>query len=352
MLVKNRFLDYNVCVYKIEPISPQTRDDWDATIQQCPNSTVFQSSAWRDALANSFKQLKPVYLLIKHDESIIGGVPAFVFQPIPGIRMWYSMPWNLFGGPQIINSVTVNREMLISVFESYLQSVASEKGWCELCWTLSPEDSNIYGKYLTTHGYKQTQRFTHLLKTNTDIDSLWQAYNKRVRGAVRKAQKSGVKVMDAESDSDLSKFYSMYLTTVKRLGGTPKPQKLIKYLLQHDIAKLAIATYQDTIIAGLLYLYFNHTVTLWCEASLPEYLQYRPNNAIFHHIITWACNEGYEWVDFGASPPENKGLIAHKDQYRAKKTDFCSYTKTILPFKKSIWTSSECMFRKIYTWLQ
>ena len=95
-------------------------------------------------------------------------------------------------------------------------------------------------------------------------------------------------------------------------------------LLQQGVAKLAIASYEGRIIAGLLYLYYNQTVTLWCEASLPEYLQYRPNNAIFHHIITWACKEGYEHVDFGASPPENEGLIAHKEQYRAKKTDFCS----------------------------
>ena len=221
-----------------------------------------------------------------------------------------------------------------------------------MCWTLSPDDSVKYGDALTSAGYEKTDHFTHHLKTDCDIDSLWQDYNKRVRGAVRKARKSGVVVTDTDCDKDISAFYNMYLATVKRLGGTPKPHKLMRYLLHHGIAKLAIATYQDTIIAGLLYLHFNRTVTLWCEASLPEFLQYRPNNAIFHHIITLACEEGYEWVDFGASPPENVGLIAHKEQYRAKRTDFCSYTKTILPMQRSLWTSSESLLRKIYTRLQ
>lgn len=339
-------------VYTLEPISPQSSDDWDVVIKQCPNSNAFQSAVWRDALTHAFKQLNPVYLLIKQDGAAIGGIPALTFKPIPGIRLWYSMPWNLTGGPHIIDSVDVNREKLISSIENYLLSIASEKGWCELCWTFSPEDSVNYRDVLKSHEYVQSDHFTHLLKTEGDIDSLWQAYNKRVRGAVRKAEKSGVKVTDTDNEKDLSMFYSMYLKTVKRLGGTPKPQKLMKYLLQHGIARLAIATYQDTIIAGLLYLYFNRTVTLWCEASLPEYLQYRPNNAIFHHIITWACNEGYEWVDFGASPPENPGLIAHKEQYRATKTDFCTFTKTLMPFKKSIWTNSESLLRKIYTWMQ
>lgn len=352
ILVKKCFFNYNVCVYTLEPLTHQNCADWDSVILQCLNSTAFQGSVWRDTLANSFKQLDPIYFLIKQDETVIGGVPAFVFEPIPTIRLWYSMPWNLFGGPQIINTVQVNPEDLVSTIETYLKTTSTEKGWCELCWTLSPEDTIKYGDFLIRTGYERTERFTHILKTNGDVDSLWHAYNKRVRGAVRKAQKSGVEVINTESDEDLSTFYDMYLRTVKRLGGTPKPHALMKMLLQHGVAKLAIATYQGSIIAGLLYLYFNRTVTLWCEASVPEYLQYRPNNAIFHHIITWACKEGYVWVDFGASPPENEGLIAHKEQYRAQKTNFCSYTKIVSPFKRSLWTRSETALRKIYTWMQ
>ncbi len=352
ILAKKYLFNYNVYVYTLEPLTSQNDNEWDSTIQQCPNSAAFHGTVWKDALDTSFKQLNPVYLLIKQDETVIGGVPAFVFEPIPTIRLWHSMPWNLFGGPQIINSVEVDTASLISTIETYFKTASSEKGWCELCWTLSSTDSIKYGDFLTENGYERTERFTHTLKTNGDIDVLWYAYNKRVRGAVRKAQKSGVEVTNTESDADLSTFYDMYLMTVKRLGGTPKPRSLMKMLLQHGVAKLAIAKYCGTIIAGLLYLYFNRTVTLWCEASVPAYLQYRPNNAIFHHIITWACKEGYEWVDFGASPPENEGLIAHKEQYRAKRKDFSTYTKIVSPFKRSLWTRSEGMLRKIYTWLQ
>lgn len=352
ILVKKYLFNYNVHVYTLEPLTPQNCKDWDSVIQQCPNSTAFQSTAWRDTLANSFKQLAPVYLLIKQEGVVIGGMPAFVFEPIPGVRLWDSVPWNLFGGPQIIDSVKVDTVSLISTLETYLETASVENRWCELRWTLSPEDALKYGDLLKEMGYEQTERFTHILKTNRDIDALWHAYNKRVRGAVRKAQKSGVEVTDIESDENLSTFYDMYLMTVKRLGGTPKPRALMKMLLQQDVAKLAVATYEGKIIAGLLYLCYNRTVTLWCEASLTEYLQYRPNNAIFHHIITWACKEGYEWVDFGASPPENHGLIAHKEQYRAQKTDFYSYTKVVSPFKRALWTRSEAALRKIYTWMQ
>lgn len=317
-------------------------------IQQCPNTTAFQSLAWREALVNAFKQLTPVYLLIKEQDSVIGGIPAFVFQPIPGIRLWQSMPWNLFGGIHLMNSVDVNPETLITSIET----AAMKNGWCEIRWTLTPEQTATYGGYFTKIGYERTHHFTHLLKTSEDVDTLWRAYNKRVRGAVRKAEKSGVTVTDTNSEAALSKFYDMYLMTVRRLGGTPKPRSLMQTLLQQKVAKLAIATYRGTIIAGLLYLCFNKTVTLWCEASVPAFLKYRPNNAIFHYIITQACHEKYERVDFGASPPENTGLIAHKEQYRAVRTDFAGYTKVISPLKRELWTRSEGALRQIYTWMQ
>ena len=335
-------------VYTLDPLTPQNQDKWDAILRKCPDTTAFQSLAWRDALANAFSQLIPTYLLINQDDSVIGGLPGFVFQPIPGIRLWHSMPWNLFGGIHLIGSGEINPEPLIRSIETE----AAAKGWCEIRWTLTPNRTATDGDFFAEMGYSRTDHFTHLLKTNGDVESLWHAYNKRVRGAVRKAEKSGVIVTDTDSEEALSTFYDMYLMTVKRLGGTPKPQVLMRTLLHRKIAKLAIATHRGTMIAGLLYLRFNKTVTLWCEASVPAFLKYRPNNAIFHHIITQACHEQYEWVDFGASPPENTGLIAHKEQYRAVRTDFASYTKVVSPLKKALWTKSEGALRQIYTWMQ
>ncbi len=341
-----------MCVYTLEPLTQQNRKGWNAVSQQCRDSTAFQSLAWQKALAQTFKQFVPSYLLIKEQNTIIGGIPAFVFQPIPGIRLWHSMPWNLTGGTQIINSAQVEPDKLISAIETYLETLSLEKGWCERRWTLSPQASLKYGDIFAANGYERTEHFTHLLTTNVDVDVLWKAYNKRVRGAVRKAEKFGVTVTDTDSETALATFYNMYLATVKRLGGTPKPLDFMKALLRSHIAKLAIATYNGKIIAGLIYLHFNRTVNLWCEASEPEFLQYRPNNAIFHHIITWACNAGYNVVDFGASPHQNRGLIAHKEQYRAKQNYFYHYTKAVSPIKRGVWNRSEGTLRKIYTWMR
>ena len=340
-------------MYTFEPLNSQCGDSWDEILNRCPGINAFHSTAWRVALDNAFAQLSPTYYLIKESGRLIGGLPAFVFKPIPGIKMLHSMPWHLFGGIQLVADAEVDIKALLELTEKHLANVVHDQNICETEFTLSPSQTAEYGYRLAEIGYqKHREHFTHLLKTSKDYDVLWNAYNKRVRGAVRKAAKAGVIVSDAHTDADLEAFYGIYLATIERLGGTPKPRSLIQSLYRSRIGKLAIAKRDGIVIGGLLYLFFNRTVTLWCEASDLQYLEYRPNNAIFHHIIQWACAEGYEWVDFGASPPDHHGLIAHKEQYKAQRFGFCSYIKIHSPLKREVWQTTEPLLRKLYTWIQ
>ena len=340
-------------MYTFEPLNSQCEDSWDQVLKQCLGSNAFHSTAWRVALDQAFAQLSPMYYLIKENGTLIGGLPAFVFKPIPGIKMLHSMPWNLFGGIQLIAGAEVDIKALIESTDKWLADAVHDRRICEAFFTLSPVQTEEYGHRLTEIGYqKHRTLFTHLLKTSEDYEVLWKAYNKRVRGAVRKAAKAGVSVSDANTDAELEAFYQLYLATVTRLGGTPKPRSLIQFLYRSRIGRLAIAKRDGVVIAGLLYLHFNRTVTLWCEASDPKNLEHRPNNAIFHHIIHWACERGYEWVDFGASPPEHQGLIAHKEQYKAQRLDFCSYIKIHSRLRRKVWQTAEPSLRKLYTWIQ
>ena len=92
------------------------------------------------------------------------------------------MPWNLFGGIYHIESPQINPETLIRSIETE----AAAQGWCEIRWTLTPNRTVTDGDLFTEMGYTRTDHFTHLLKTNGDVEPLWHAYNKRVRGASEK----------------------------------------------------------------------------------------------------------------------------------------------------------------------
>jgi lipid II:glycine glycyltransferase (peptidoglycan interpeptide bridge formation enzyme) len=190
------------------------------------------------------------------------------------------------------------------------------------------------------------------LETEKGYDEIWKAYNKRVRGAVRKAKKAGVIVRETEDEAEIMHFYRLYLALMERFNSTPKPYELLRYLQKSSIARLVVAQLDHRIIAGLLFLHFNSSVRLWCEASDPRFLRCRPNNAIIDYIIQWACEHGYPRVDFGASPPGSKGLIAFKEEWRAKKAWFYTFTRLNSSWKKKLWAVSEPCLRRIYASIQ
>jgi len=338
-------------MYQFEELSET--ELWAQTVKGCSYSSAFHSLEWRDALEHSFKQLEASYFLIKETDTIVGALPCFVFSPTPMTKMCLSMPFNLFGGPLVKDGAPLHLKPFILNLNQKLNELAHNLGVCETVITLPPLAIPKIGMLLKDTGYEERkQLFTHLLKTDPDYSVLWNAYNKRVRGAVRKAEKKNVVVRDSDSEEDLKAFYEMYLAMMQRFGSAPKPLSMMRFLQESSIAKLAIAERSGVIIAGVLYLFFNHTATPWCEASLPEFLEFRPNNAIIHYIIRWACQEGYDWVDLGTSPPEREGLIAFKEQWRAKQYNYSIYAKVYSPWKRGIWTASEPVLRKIYGLMQ
>lgn len=340
-------------MYDLELVNNKNADLWDRMLYGCPYSTAFQATAWRNALTASFKQMNSLYYLIRHGQDIIGGLPMFIFQPMPGIRMLHSMPWNLLGGLQLVKGSQVDLGLLIGIIETKLNQVVLEQGIFETIYIFDPNHINLYERKLIEFKYKKlATQFTHLLKTNPNYETLWTAYNKRVRGAVRKAIKNSITVTDAQTDDELRNFYQIYLSTQERLDGTPKPFMLVCELVKIGLGRISIAKKDDQIIAGLLYLLFNRTITLWCAGSLPEFWHFRPNNAIFDHIIRQACHDGYDYVDFGASPPENQGLIKFKEEFRARRVDFVRYVKVHSPTKKKMWEKAEPMLRRAYAWAQ
>lgn len=339
-------------MYRTYEASDDDLSQWDRMILNCPYSEAIHTFEWRKALSSSFRQLKPMYLVIKDGNSNIAGVlPSFVFCPIPLSRTLLSMPWALPGGLLIFPDADI-REATLSVCDK-LDEISRKYSLSEIVFTLPADyDKNISGKLLSAGYTKGDNRFTHLLNIESGYKRVWEAYNKRVRGAVRKAIKTGVVVRETEDGADMMSFYKLYLALMNRFGSTPKPFSLLRYLQTSPIGRFVIAELNGQVIGGLLFLHFNSCVRLWCEASDQEFLSHRPNNAMIDYIIRWSCERGYGFVDFGASPPGNDGLVAFKEEWKARKAWFCAFSKLYSPWRKKLWTISEPSIRRIYAAIQ
>lgn len=326
--------------------------DWNRIVSRCPYSEALHTLEWRNALAKCFKQLTPLYFIIRNSRDDIAGVfPCFIFNPIPLSRMLLSMPWALPGGPLVFPGANA-ADVTLSIVKE-LDGISYEHHYLETTITLLPNSNPDVIDSLSSTGYAgDSNHFTHILDITKGYDPIWNAYNKRVRGAVRKAWKAGVIVRETEDATEMMEFYKLYLASMKRFKSTPKPYQLLRYLQISPIARLVVAQLRGRIIAGLLFLHFNSSVRLWCEASDPDFLNYRPNNAVIDYIIQWACKNGYPCVDFGASPSGGEGLIAFKEEWRAQKARFYMFTKLHSSLRKKMWTISEPALRRLYAAIQ
>ena len=137
----------------------------------------------------------------------------FIFQPMPGIRMLHSMPWNLLGGLQLIEGKQIDLGSLVETIETTLNRVVLEQGIFETVYIFDSDHIDLYERKLVEFKYKKlATQFTHLLKINPDYEILWAAYNKRVRGAVRKAVKNSITVTDVQTDGELTMLYLILLS--------------------------------------------------------------------------------------------------------------------------------------------
>ncbi len=339
-------------MYRTEIATFEELNNWNQMILNCPYSEALHSIQWCNAIKSSFRQMKPLYLVVKDDKDIVHGVmPCFLFTPMPYIRTLLSMPWTLPGGPLLFSSDDVF-STVISITDKLDELSKKYHAYSSVITLPSNCHSNIHSCLLSAGYIAKDKHFTHILDIQNGYESVWNSYNKRVRGAIRKSVKSGVIVKENNDDREIENFYKLYLSMMDKFNSTPKPYSLIRLLQKSPIAKLISAYFEDRLIAGLLFIYFNKTVRLWIEASDHNYLNYRPNNAIIDYIVRWACDNGYSFVDFGASPPENNGLIAFKEEWRAKRVWFYTYTRVYSVWKNKFWNISEPHIRRIYATIQ
>jgi lipid II:glycine glycyltransferase (peptidoglycan interpeptide bridge formation enzyme) len=270
-----------------------------------------------------------------------------VFAPAPFVSFAEAGPWHLYGGP-----LGLGRDDFVDALACWEMQARSDRV-CALSLTLPPSDFAASEGRLREAGFVMSApKFTHVLDLPDDDEMLWKSYKGSVRTDVRKATAGGITVRTVHADAEIGAFYAIYRATMDRFGSVAKPRGLVADLAQSPLATLFLAERAGLPIAGLLLLAYGKIATVWMAASEPAERRLAPNHLLYHTALTWAMQRGYTQADFGASPPENTGLVKFKESFRATRGDFGTYTKTIAPLRSALWRASEPALRRIYRSVQ
>ena len=243
---------------------------------------------------------------LKIDKSIFP--VACVKSRIFGKRL-ISLPFADYGGPCAQDESTAERLILECLEKAQVLGV-------DFIEVRSP--NNRYFECLEKHGFMRRDDYlTFVIRLNRGAEAAWKQMTHAKRTNVRKAQKSGVEIVEAANKSDLRAFYRIYLKTMKRLGSPPQSYRYFERiwdLFYPDFMRMPLARYAGEYIAGGLGFVHGDTIHLAYGCSLPEHFKIHPNELITWHSIESATERGLKCVDLGRSR-QGEGTTRFKKEW-------------------------------------
>jgi len=297
------------------PLRPPDRAAWDALVQDCPEATVFHTSAWADLWTEEWRGARWVAVAIEEAPGRYAGAIGAIVRGSGIARRVFSMPYGTYGGPLVRRDhpdpVSVRRELL----ESFARvagarlTLRSEMTWYEGERAELPDRLEIH------------EGFTHVLPLRSDFEVLAEGFSASTRRLVRQAEESGLTIGSAEGENDLRAFYDLAVETVRRRGGKPKPyslyERIQRTLVPQGLARYHLVRSGDRPVAGSLHLFHEGVALNWLPVSRQSSWPLRPNNFLVARTLETLCAAGYLEYNLGASPPDADGLIRFKEGWGA-----------------------------------
>lgn len=169
------------------------------------------------------------------------------------------------------------------------------------------------------------------IELTPSTQELWDRLTSMASRGVRKAERSGVEVRQAIDKGELREWYLLHLRLRRaKFGLLAQPYAFFERIWDTFFEKgqgfLLLATHQDRVIGGTLYLIWKDVCYYKFSASDGGYLSLRPNNLVMWRGVLEAKERGCRLLDLGRSPVGEPGLVAFKQGFGAKDEDMYAVT--------------------------
>lgn len=287
----------------LKHIDPRLDPIWLKLLEKYPSS-VFHSPAWLDVLAATYNFEPTAYVAVDDDGEPLYGIPYFHIQDITGADV-LSLPFSDFCDPLV---------------ESQEQWDALMDGLLELDCPITVRALNNDIPRNDERFYERSKAKWHGIDLTMSEEEIWSSMSSSARRAVRRGEKQGTRAKAVNSKDGIQAFYNMHLHVRKdkyELLSQPYAffENIWERFIQHDRGTVMLALLDDQVIGAIVYLIWNDTLTYKFNASLNEYLEYRPNDIIIWEGIQWGKARGCTKFDFGLSDWDQEGLLRFKRKF-------------------------------------
>ena len=312
---------------KVEYADPLVDSAWQSECAASPDATFFHTSHWMSSLRDAYGYRPLLARLVENEQTILSLPLMEVESRLTGKR-GIALPFTDRCGP-----IGAQASAFPSLVASLLKTGA-ERSWKYL--------ELRGGTELIENAPPSTRFWRHLRTLSLPEETLFASFSSSTRRAIRKAERSDLRISDSLSIEALETFYALMQQSRKRHGLPPQPFRFFESLYRNALTqgkgRLLIAFSNETPIAGALFLHHNQNVLYKFGASDKRYQELRANNQIMWQAIRRYALEGYETLDFGRTSIGNEGLRRFKLGWgTAESTD--SYLR--YDFSKDRWIVSQ-----------
>ena len=262
--------------------------DWDNYVLKHLGSSWYHLIAWKNVVENSFGH-KGIYLMAHEDKKICGILPLFFINSRLFGKFFVSLPFANYGG------ICADSESVAASLISRAKELTSKyKGkYLELRHITPLAEGGLYNKL---------HKETFLLKLNADSSYLWRNFSDKLRNRIRKAEKYGL-IVKIGGRELLDDFYDAYAQRMKELGSPVYGFNFFQNVLVEfpEKAKAVMVYYRDKEIGAAIFVSFRKTIDVPWEVSSARYFNLCPNSYLYWKVISYACENNYEYLDFGTS---------------------------------------------------
>lgn len=266
---------------------------------------------WRNLLEEVYGY-KSHYLIAEEKQEIVGVFPfALIESRLFGTRLC-SIPFSDYGGPILKpsdgNALTIRE---------FLENLPVNMTQIDYMEVRSPIQNEVTKSLQSTLELGNMKYSTFIIDLQESFDVIWRKrFDKYLRNAVRKAVKNNIKVAEESYEGSLTRFYRLYLSTMKKLGSPPHGLEFFKACHANlgEKVKIFLATTPNKTVGGVAVFFGRETIYPVYEGIDPEYRRLNAASLLFSYIVEWGCAKNYRFFDFGRTL-HGSGVYSFKKQW-------------------------------------
>jgi len=298
-------------MYRVREADNTEQDRYDGFVAE-HDGHACQSFAWGEI--DRARGWSPVRLMVEDDSGRMAATAAGACKPVGGRWSVLDVPW----GPAL-DATAADPESVIRALKGY----ARERRVIHL--RVNPEipaDDGL-GALLGSAGFSVTDtpwRYneTWRIDLRPTEDEILAKMEQSTRGNIRRAERAGCTISNANSDQDFAAFLELYreMSLWRDRSGHSDAQLQAVWSLPH-LRQLFVG-YQDGRPYHALLLYtFGRRV--WQAYSASSGTIRSPGQCVNWAAIKWAKANGHQDCDLGGKPREPENSQTHNGIYRYKR---------------------------------